>query len=520
MRNILILLSVLFLAHFSMGQTETGYVPRKQDPHFQKSSVDHSKFSKLHKDFESPQEVTNTCLSCHTERGKEIMETAHWNWERAAYTEEEGVTYFGKQNLINNFCIGISGSEGACTRCHIGYGYKDKNFDFSNQSNIDCLVCHDNSGTYQKQPGKAGYPYPQIDLSHAAQNVGYPKKDNCGVCHFYSAGGNNVKNGTLDKALLNTTKDVDVHMAKNGSDMSCVECHETTKHQMKGKYYGVSSMDRNRAECSQCHTETPHEDNLLNEHTKKVSCQACHIPQYAKVNPTKLNWDWSTATKLNEEGEPFAINNDEGQHSYLSIKGSFEWGSNLEPNYIWFNGTADHHFLTDRIEEVPVQMNTLHGSYRDKESKIWPVKIHRGKQPYDKKFNRMVQMKLWDKEKGQGALWKDFNWENSLEAGMDYIGLPYSGNYGFVKTEMTLPLSHMVSPADKAVSCTECHTRDDSRIESLTDFYMPRRDQNAAIDSGGILLIIFSILGVLTHATIRIFSYRKRRNNTKTNNNA
>lgn len=519
MRNILVFLSVMMVVSYSLGQTETGYIPRKENPHFQESSVDHSKFPELQKDFESPQEVTNACLSCHTERGHEVMQSAHWNWERSAYTKEEGVTYFGKQNLINNFCTGIAGSEGTCTRCHIGYGYKDKNFDFSNQSNIDCLVCHDNSGTYQKQPGKAGYPYPQIDLSYVARNVGYPKKNNCGVCHFYSAGGNNVKNGALDKALLNTTKDVDVHMAKDGSDMACVECHETTKHQMKGKYYGVSSMDRNRATCTQCHTQSPHENSLLNEHTIKVSCQACHIPEYAKVNPTKVRWDWSTATKLNKKGEPFAIDNDEGQHEYLSIKGSFKWGSNLEPEYVWFNGTADHYFLTEEIEDVPVEINTLHGKYKDQKSKIWPVKIHRGKQPYDKKYNRLVQMKLWDKEEGNGALWKDFNWAKSLEAGMDYIGLPYSGEYGFVETEMTLPLSHMVSPADKAVSCTECHSRNDSRIASLTDFYMPGRDYNAAIDNGGVLLIILSLLGVVAHSIIRIVSWKKRKNSLENSNN-
>ncbi|MDZ7775889.1 MAG: hypothetical protein U5L09_10010 [Bacteroidales bacterium] len=242
---------------------------------YQNKSVDHSKFSELHKDFESVQEVTNTCLKCHTERGKEVMESSHWNWEREAHIEGRGVTYLGKQNMVNNFCMGISGSEGTCTRCHIGYGYDDKNFDFSNQSNIDCLVCHDNSETYSKAPGSAGYPHQQVDLSYAAQNVGAPGKHNCGVCHFYSAGGNNVKNGAMEKALLNTTRDVDVHV-KDGPDMSCVECHETEKHQMKGKYYGVSSMDRNRATCSECHTEQPHQQNILNEHTLKVTCRIPH----------------------------------------------------------------------------------------------------------------------------------------------------------------------------------------------------------------------------------------------------
>ncbi len=69
----------------------------------------------------------------------------------------------------------------------------------------------------------------------------------------------------------------------------------------------------------------------------------------------------------------------------------------------------------------------------------------------------------------------------------------------------------MVSPADQSVSCTECHTRDDSRLAGLTDFYMPGRDYNAAIDTAGIWLIILSILGVGAHSAIRIVSWKKRK---------
>ncbi|MDZ7775891.1 MAG: hypothetical protein U5L09_10020 [Bacteroidales bacterium] len=143
--------------------------------------------------------------------------------------------------------------------------------------------------------------------------------------------------------------------------------------------------------------------------------------------------------------------------------------------------------------------------------RIGPVKIHRGKQPYDTQYNNLIQAKLWDKEEGQGALWVDFDWGRSLQAGMDYLDLPYSGEYDFIETEMTLPLSHMVSPADQSVSCTECHTRDDSRLAGLHDFYMPGRDYNAAIDTAGVWLIILSILGVAAHSAIRIVSWKKRK---------
>ena len=128
-------------------------------------------------------------------------------------------------------------------------------------------------------------------------------------------------------------------MASDGEDMQCVDCHTAENHRMLGKLYSVSSMNRDRSSCIQCHTNAPHNEQVLNEHTVKVSCQACHIPEYAKVNSTKLYWDWSASGKL-LDGKPFALKDSLGNETYLSIKGSFVWGRNVKPEYIWFNGTA------------------------------------------------------------------------------------------------------------------------------------------------------------------------------------
>ncbi|HPE86981.1 MAG: tetrathionate reductase family octaheme c-type cytochrome [Bacteroidia bacterium] len=508
------LLLFIFLTGCLLGlvaqDSPTFYTPRKDSPIWQQKSADHSKFEVLQKDFDNPHALTAACLSCHTERGKEVMQTAHWKWEREAYIEGRGITSLGKNNLLNNFCTGIGGSWGTCTRCHIGYGYEDqKTFDFKNEFNIDCLVCHDNSGTYRKGSGMAGYPDPSVDLGHVARNVGLPSRENCGTCHFHSAGGNNVKNGTLDMALLDCSPETDVHMTSEGADMNCVECHETEKHQMKGKYYGVSSMNRNRASCTQCHSLRPHINDVVNEHTIKVACQTCHIPTYAKVNSTKTSWDWSTATKLNEEGEPFSLDDTLGNHTYLSIKGSFTWGNDLVPDYIWFNGTADHYLITDIIDTFPVQINTLKGKYADEEAKIHPVKIHPGTQPWDPELKRLIQMKVWDKEPGKGALWVDFDYYKAIEEGMKSVEIPWSGKHDFIHTEMTLLLSHMVAPKEQALTCKDCHTREDGRLAGLNDFYMPGRNYNASIEKGGILLIILSLIGVIIHGGLRIFFAKK-----------
>jgi len=474
------------------------------------SSVDHSKLEVLKQEFVSPQEVTETCNSCHTERYKEIMSSAHWNWERTAYIEGRGVTTLGKKNIINNFCIGSSANEQACSKCHIGFGMTNDEFDFANASNVDCMVCHDNSEEYLKGSAMAGYPARSVNLQNVARSVGSPRKSNCGACHFYSGGGNNVKHGDLEESLLACDKEVDVHMAANGMDMSCVTCHTAENHVMKGRLYSVSSDDTHRALCEDCHTSRPHFDAVLNRHHRKVACQSCHIPRYAKVNATKMAWIWSEAGRL-KDGRPYQDTNDEGEPVYMSIKGRFIMRKSVFPDYVWFNGTADHYLLGDTIESAPVAINTLNGAYHDPDSRIIPVKIHRGDQIYDKQTGLLIQPKLFAFEKGDSAYWKDFDWGLAAEAGMKRVGLPYSGDYGFIETEMYWPVNHMVSPKEQSLTCEECHIRSGGRLAALTGFYLPARDRNMTLDLVEKTVLLLSIAGVMTHGIIRIFASRRKR---------
>ncbi|MBS4012860.1 MAG: tetrathionate reductase family octaheme c-type cytochrome [Bacteroidetes bacterium] len=478
------------------------------------SSVDHSQHKELQKEFKNAHEITETCISCHNKRGEELLSSPHFTWEREAYIEGRGITYIGKRNLLNNFCTGIFSNEPSCNRCHAGYGWADKDFDFTNQYNVDCLACHDNSGLYDKARGGSGYPTPGIDLKTIVQSVGKPKKENCGYCHFHGGGGNNVKHGDLELALLTAPRTVDVHMGVDGANLTCVDCHTAENHVMKGRYYGLSSENTNRATCEQCHTNTPHTVYKLNEHVAKIACQTCHIPRYAKVNATKMRWDWSTATKKTE-GMPYEMLDSLGNPVYSSEKGDQQWAVNAIPDYLWFNGTADHHLLSDKIDfdNLPLKINTLFGSSRDKNSRIVPVKIHTGKQPYDSEYHTILQAKLWGPHPGVGALWLDFNWELALKTGMDYVGLPYSGKWDFVESQMFLPVNHMVSPSSEALTCTDCHTRNNSRLQSIEGIYIPGKSYNATIDNLGKLLIIFSFIGALSHALFRYISYKKLKAN-------
>jgi octaheme c-type cytochrome (tetrathionate reductase family) len=473
--------------------------------------VDHSLFSQLKKNFVKPQEVIAACISCHNGRAAEVMHSSHWNWDRIEYVAGKGIRRVGKRNVLNNFCIGISGNEQSCNKCHIGYGYADAKFNFKDSLNVDCLACHDNSSTYVKAVGGAGMPDASVNLEFVAQHVGKPQRADCGTCHFFGGDGNNVKHGDLEKALFDPSRDVDVHMATDGMDMQCVDCHTAEKHQMLGKMYSVSSMNRNRVECEQCHSTMPHTDDVLNKHTLKVACQTCHIPIYAKVNPTKLHWDWSTAGKL-KDGQPYEEQDSSGTDVYMSIKGSFLWGKKLKPDYIWFNGTASHYLVGDMFDpSKPLKMNELHGSYNDPDSKITPVKIHRANQIYDTQNKYLIQPKTVSTKPGDGGYWKEFNWQRAAEEGMKLVNLPYSGKYGFTETEMYWPINHMVSPKNQTVQCTECHTRENGRLANLSGFYIPGRDYNPWVEWLGGGLIALTFAGVIVHGGARIVVNRKRK---------
>lgn len=518
MRKIIILLAFIglvisiFLGYLTTKVYEPSILDNLKEKYSEKEvkSVDHSKFPILQKKFNSPEEVTEACIACHNKRAGEIMKSNHWTWEREEYIEGRGIVSIGKKNAMNNFCIGTQGNEKSCAKCHIGYGMTEKDFSFTNQNYVDCLVCHDNTETYAKASNQGGAPPSTLDLNKVAEGVGKPKRTNCGVCHFYGGGGNNVKHGDLEMAMFYPSKAIDVHMGTEGVDMQCVDCHETKHHNIAGKMYSLSSMNNNRVFCEDCHTETPHEKDILNVHTLKVACQTCHIPVYAKENATKMSWDWSTAGRL-KDGKPFFEEDSLGNHSYLSIKGSFVWKKNVTPEYAWFNGTASHYLEGDVIEDTtkPVVLNQIHGEYLDRESKIIPVKIHRAYQPFDPVNKILIQPKLYADKKGEGAFWKDFNWETASKEGMKDAGLPFSGEISYIHTEMYWPLNHMVSSKDESLKCNDCHSRDNSRLANLTDFYMPGRDRSELVDWLGSIMLILSLAAVMAHGIVRIIFTRR-----------
>lgn len=427
--------------------------------------------------------------------------------------------------------MNIKSNEARCTSCHAGYGWKGKDFDFTDESKVDCLVCHEQTGTYKKFPTGAGYPvqekkvfkgnkktYYPPDYNKVAQSVSRPTRKNCGTCHFYGGGGDGVKHGDLDSSLFKPNKALDVHMGTDGENFDCIRCHSTKLHKIAGRVYTTPASEHRKSlleddlaskiTCVSCHSDKPHKENAkANDHTDRVACQSCHIPRYARVNPTKMMWDWSTAGKK-KNGKPYAEPGPLGKPTYHTKKGDFIWAKDVVPDYFWYNGAIEHLTVKDTIDpSKPVAINHPMGSRSDEDSRIYPFKIHRGNQPYDKVNKNLVIPHLFPKGKDDSAAyWKSYDWNKAIAFGMEYTGLDYSGQFDFVETEYYYPITHMVAPKDNVVSCRECHTRTESRLANLSGFYMPARDHSPIVDTLGWLVVIGSLIGVFLHGLGRAFT--------------
>ena len=505
------------------------------------STADHSKFKELQQNFKTGPEVTQACLSCHTEAGKQVMKTKHWTWE---WMNPESNQLLGKKNVINNFCTATPSNEKFCSACHVGYGWKDKNFDFKKQDNVDCLVCHETTGAYKKLPGLAGHPAykemewpPQsgklikpVDLAKVAQSVGATTRDTCGACHFMGGGGDAVKHGDLDTTLKNPKRHLDVHMDAKGLNFTCSTCHATKGHNIPGSRYtpigketgqafmrGQAKDQASPATCQSCHDQAPHKAGglvhaKLNEHTDKLACQTCHIPQFARGQATKMSWDWSTAGKVGPDGKRLRIKDSSGHHDrYDTNKGDFSYESDVVPEYRWINGKVKYTLLGDPVNtEGVTEINHYFGSAADGNSRIWPVKVFRGKQPYDIETKSLLvpHTAAGYGENDDTAFWQSYKWEAALKAGAAAVDQPFSGKFDFVKTEMTWPITHMVAPKEDALTCTQCHSKS-GRLQGVEGIYMPGRDNKPWLDTLGWLAVLGTLFGVMVHGGVRIYLSRK-----------
>lgn len=442
-----------------------------------KQVPDHTDLVKLPTD-PTPEQVTTECLRCHKKAGEDMIKSAHWLWKGPSpYTVERGKKVLsGKAtDTVNNFCIALPSNWPRCTSCHAGYGWKDANFDFSDMTKVDCLVCHDTTDSYHKAPPAAGMPAPEVDLKFVAEKVGKTNRNTCGNCHFQGGGGDGVKHADMCAVLRYPERNCDVHMG--GHDFSCTDCHKTVNHSIKGRSTSLPVAEGSRT-CEDCHTSSPHYgggilDFHLNKHAASVACNTCHSPVYSKCKPTKTWWDWSTAgDKTRTVGK-----DKNGMPDYNWQKGSFEWKESAKPTYAWYNGYMERLLLGDTINPksdaffpgenpsaatrrnmVTTNITAPVGSIKDPGSKIFPFKLMDGIQPADATHDYLLVPHLFPLSNDDpSAYWKNLNWNKAFTAGMQAAGLPYSGKYKWVRTNMYWGIKHEVTPKEMALSCAQCH---------------------------------------------------------------
>ncbi len=387
----------------------------------------------LHKGYFTENAYTGTsqCLNCHGKIGDDVMKTAHWNWEGTVSGIKgfEG-TIHGKKDLLNNFCLAVPTNEGRCNQCHISYGWGDKNFDFGNPKNIDCLACHDQTGTYKKvatpnlaNPPLVGGPDPSVDLQKVAQSVGLnqgvPPRSTCVFCHSRAGGDDNVKHGDISTRMgfakatdpaadpaKYLSRSEDVHMGydpvtQKGGDMTCVACHQVKKdvsgnmidHGIGGFMY--HSVDEGvMKDCEDCHGSAASihagssvELVLNSQAHARLACQVCHIPAFARKVATYVDWKWSLAGQDARPADcaaaPTGVAADgvTQRGTYAKMKGCFTWATNVRPVLRFYDGKWNRVIVgfNNAYTTTPVDLGSPSATYRDPAARIYPFKKMTGR---------------------------------------------------------------------------------------------------------------------------------------------
>jgi octaheme c-type cytochrome (tetrathionate reductase family) len=347
--------------------------------------------------------VTRNCLRCHAKVGQDILKTTHWNWKGYSpplkgYEHRIDISL---TLMVNNPCIAIGANPLECATCHIGHGWVDEKFDFTSPANIDCLVCHDTTGTYRKDPGKGGFPDPSLDLAAIANKVGRPSRQTCGSCHFLSGSPPSTKHGNLEPILADPPADFDMHMG--ALKMRCQECHVTVERRIAGMSMSAPAVE-GRVRCEKCHGQSPHGvagalSRHLDKHIKAVACETCHIPFVANASPVLLRRDYSQAGQ-NRPPQRDA----HGMPRYDKKLGALAWGKRVAPTYLWYNGRRNASLVGDKIDPAaPVVLNAPVGEKRNPAARIAPFQVHSAVQPYDTERKVLALPKLLE------GYWVDFD---------------------------------------------------------------------------------------------------------------
>ncbi|MBC8424802.1 hypothetical protein H8E07_11825 [bacterium] len=415
-----------------------------------------------HQEYFEHYEGTATCLECHQEEAEAFFHSQHYQWrgETPDLVGSEGER-LGKFNTMNDFCtspganwIGnVRNGEGkvlaqGCSKCHAGLGLRpEPELSRAQLENIDCLMCHASGYRRDLYDNDAGQPEwrpilwrNQYGLDAVSKRISMPKRKMCLRCHSGAGGGPNFKRGDLEYALAECDRAYDVHMGVDGGDMSCADCHAGEDHRVRGRGADLSGTDMAgpRLTCEECHEAAPHGTQVLDHHAGRIACATCHIPTFARTDPTDMSRDWSTPRYI-EDADKYAA--------------TIEFQSDVVPAYAWWNGKTRHQRMG---EEVQVQKDgTVHimspvGRMKDKQARIYPFKLHRGRLP-------VLADERWLVPIGVEEFFADGDMHKAvLEGGHHQYGLEDFA-YEWVDTRRWMGIFHGVVPKEQALQCLDCH---------------------------------------------------------------
>ena len=424
-----------------------------------------------HQEYFEHYEGTQTCLECHEQEAENFLHTRHYRWkgESPEIVNLEPDQEIGKANVINDFCtnptpnwIGaVKNSDGkilarGCSACHAGQGVRP-NGEISREQleNIDCLLCHASGYRREVYPtDDGGWEWRPIlwrnqrGLDSVAKRISLPTRKMCLRCHSGAGGGQNFKRGDLEYALADCERDFDVHMASDGLDMQCIDCHADEDHRVRGRGSDLGGPEPKAADlsCENCHDAQPHAVAILDRHTRRVDCTVCHIPTFAKQDPTDMVRDWSTP-RFHEEANKYSA--------------TITFGKDVVPAYAWFNGKSRVRLQGKpvlRLEDGTVGIALPEGSRRDRASKIHAFKLHRGVMPVLKDRQWLLPIAV-EEFFANGRLE-----EAVVEGARSFYGIEGEVDYEWAPTVRYMAINHEVVPAERALQCLDCH-REGGRMD-------------------------------------------------------
>jgi len=399
--------------------------------------------------------------------------SVHYQWTGATPNVPNIPGDAGKGELgFNTYCGSVETSRHiACYSCHAGAGLApNQTMSELQLTNIDCLTCHQE--LYRRTPaspfenltftdydginhtwrlpvedaqGNFQYVIDESRMSvsavEAAQTVHTPTRGTCLTCHAYAAGSDCGKRGDLSSAMVNPPMAVDVHMSPQGANLTCQACHQFASHRVLGRGLDIRENDvPGQLTCtsSGCHPSPPHTTTELNNHTSRVSCQVCHIPEYAKLNTTEMERNWT-----NPFWFPGMFSNQGGYKPEEIRLG------NVTPTYAWYNGTSYVYVLGQVPPLRPDGMYEFAAPYGSvNEGKIVPMKEHTSNSAMLDSTLQMVPFSTFT-----FFVTGDFN--RAVQAGQEYFGM--NGSWSMVDVHTYQTINHQVEPALNALQCGDCH---------------------------------------------------------------